>query len=131
MVKEAEVHASEDRQRREEVEARIQLDQVVYRAEKSIADAPADTDAEAKSRLQAAVDEAKKVIESGDASRMKSAHTELEQAAHKFAEAMYAKASAQTAGAGAAGGGDHGDGASSEQPRRDDAVDADFEEVKE
>jgi molecular chaperone DnaK len=133
MVKEGELHAAEDKQKREEVEARIQLDQVVYRAEKSLADAPADTDADAKSRLQAAIDDAKKALESGDAERMKSARSELEQAAHKFAEAMYAKASAQNAGA-AGNAGDHGDG--TDQPRpggpgRDDAVDADFEEVKE
>jgi molecular chaperone DnaK len=137
MVKEAELHAAEDKQKREEVEARIQLDQVVYRAEKSLADAPADTDADAKSRLQAAIDDAKKALESGEADRMKSARNELEQAAHKFAEAMYAKASAQNAGTagGAAGNaGAHGDGADQARPGgpgRDDAVDADFEEVKE
>ena len=56
----------------------------------------------------------------------------LEQAAHKFAEAMYAKASQQQ---GAAGNHDGGGGAGSDaggaKPGRDDAVDADFEEVKE
>ncbi|MCX5737702.1 MAG: molecular chaperone DnaK, partial [Proteobacteria bacterium] len=67
MVKEAEAHAAEDKQKREEVEARIQLDQVIYRAEKSIADAPAETDAAVKSALQAAVDEAKKALEGGQA----------------------------------------------------------------
>ncbi|MCC6766799.1 MAG: molecular chaperone DnaK [Deltaproteobacteria bacterium] len=130
MVKEAEANAAEDKKRREEVEARIQLDQVVYRAEKSIADAPADVDAAAKGALQSAVDSAKKALEGGDSGQMQSARTALEQAAHKFAEAMYAKASQQ----GAAGGGDGtsagGEGAGT-QPGRDDAVDADFEEVKE
>jgi molecular chaperone DnaK len=135
MVKEAEVHAAEDKKKREEVEVRIQLDQVVYRAEKSITDAPADFDPAAKAQLQSAIDDAKQALESGDADRIRNARTSLEQAAHKFAEAIYAKASAQQqpggqAGAGAAGG-DHGDGTHTEQPRRDDAVDADFEEVKE
>jgi molecular chaperone DnaK len=134
MVKEGELHAAEDKKKREEVEIRIGLDQAIYRTEKSLADAPADTDAESKSRLQASVDEAKKVLEAGDPEAMKRARQDLEQAAHKFAEAMYAKASAaQQAGAGGAEA--HGDGAA-EQPsssggRRDDAVDADFEEVKE
>ena len=135
MVSEAEVHADEDRKRRAEVEARIQLDQVVYRAEKTIADAPADTDAALKSQLQAAVDEAKQVLESGDAERMKTARTSLEQAAHKFAEAMYAKAAQQQAGAAgaSASGGDGAADGGEAQPGggRDDAVDADFEEVKE
>ena len=131
MVKEAEAHATEDKQKREEVEARIQLDQVIYRAEKSIADAPAETDAAAKGALQAAIDEAKKALEGGQAGLMQQARTVLEQAAHKFAEAMYAKASQQQ---GTAGGGDGagpgGDGAGAKPPG-DDAVDADFEEVKE
>ncbi len=137
MVKEAELHAAEDKKKREEVEVRIQLDQVIYRAEKSIADAPADTDPAAKAQLQSAIDGAKQAIESGDVERMRNARTALEQAAHKFAEAIYAKASAQqgSAHAGAAGGdgASAGDGAGggAEQARRDDAVDADFEEVKE
>jgi molecular chaperone DnaK len=133
MVKEAEANAAEDKKKREEVEARIQLDQVVYRAEKTIADAPADTDAAAKAALQSAVDEAKKALESGDPGQMQSARTTLEQAAHKFAEAMYAKASQQggaSASASQDGGANAGDGAG-ERPGRDDAVDADFEEVKE
>jgi molecular chaperone DnaK len=133
MVKEAEANAAEDKKKREEVEARIQLDQAVYRAEKSIADAPAEIDAAAKSALEAAIADAKKSLEGGDPSAMTSARTALEQANHKFAEAMYAKASAQGAG-GAAGadgaGAGSGDGGSA-RPGRDDAVDADFEEVKE
>ena len=129
MVKEAEANAAEDKKKREEVEARIQLDQAVYRAEKSIADAPADTDAAAKGMLQSAIDEAKKALEGGDPGQMQSARTALEQAGHKFAEAMYAKASqAGTAAGGGASAG--GDGAEA-RPDRDDAVDADFEEVKE
>ncbi len=134
MVKEAEANAAEDKKKREEVEARIQLDQTVYRAEKSIADAPADIDAAAKSTLQSAIDEAKKALESGDPGQMTSARTALEQASHKFAEAMYAKASAaQQAGASASATHDGpGDGAGAGgKPGRDDAVDADFEEVKE
>ncbi|HEY2389394.1 MAG TPA: molecular chaperone DnaK [Candidatus Binatia bacterium] len=136
MVNEAETHAAEDKQKREEVEVRIQLDQLVYRAEKSIADAPAEADAAAKAQLQSVVDEAKKAIEAGDVEKMRSTRSSLEQAAHKFAEAMYAAASAAKASQGGAehAGGDGasgGGGGASEQPRRDDAVDADFEEVKE
>jgi molecular chaperone DnaK len=137
MVKEGEIHAAEDKKKREEVEIRIQLDQAVYRAEKALTDAPQETDPEAKARLQTAIDDAKKVLEGGDPQQMKSARETLEQAAHKFAEAMYAKASAaqgQADAGGANAGG--GDGGGAEQPRsgggrRDDAVDADFEEVKE
>ncbi len=132
MVQEAESHAAEDKQKREEVEVRIQLDQLVYRAEKSIADAPAETDAATKAQLQAAIDEAKKAIEGGNVETMRSARPALEQAAHKFAEAMYSQAAASKGAAQDAGSGDGAQGGgASEGPRRDDAVDADFEEVKE
>jgi len=131
MVRDAESHATEDRKKREAVEARIQLDQVIYRSEKSIADAPAETDAAVKGQLQAAIEEAKKVLDSGDVEKIRRARTDLEQAAHKLAEAMYAKASAsagQAAGTGAAGEGPSGEGTGG---AREEAVDADFEEVKE
>jgi molecular chaperone DnaK len=134
MVKEAELHAEEDKKKRGEVEVRIQLDQVVYRAEKSISEAPADTDAAVKAQLQSAVDDAKKALESGDVEQMKRARTDLEQTAHKFAEAMYAKASASAQQETPAGGeGASTDGSAGQQQAgpRDDAVDADFEEVKE
>jgi molecular chaperone DnaK len=135
MVKDAEAHAAEDKQKREEVEARIQLDQTIYRAEKSIADAPPETDPAAKATLQAAIDEAKTVLDSGDPAKMQQARTTLEQAAHKLAEAMYAKASQQGAAGGnhdqPGDGGGAGGAAGSQGGARDDAVDADFEEVKE
>ena len=131
MVRDAESHATEDRKKREAVEARIQLDQVIYRSEKSIADAPAETDAAVKGQLQAAIEEAKKVLDSGDVEKIRRARTDLEHAAHKLAEAMYAKASAsagQAAGTGAAGERPSGEGTGG---AREEAVDADFEEVKE
>ncbi len=141
MVDEAEANAEDDKKKRAEVENRIQLDQAVYRAEKTIADAPPETDAAMKAELQTAVDGAKKVLEAEDGPAMEKARTDLEQAAHKFAEAMYAQASAKQEAAGAGPGADAGPeaGASDDAgdsngtagSARDDAVDADFEEVKE
>src|SRR4026208_2070358 len=61
MVKEAEAHAEEDHKRREAIDAKNQLDGLVYQTEKTLADAPADIDPAAKSALQAAIDETKKV----------------------------------------------------------------------
>ena len=141
MVDEAEANAEDDKKKRAEVENRIQLDQAVYRAEKTIADAPPETDAAMKADLQTAVDAAKKVLEAEDGPAMEQARTDLEQAAHKFAEAMYAQASAKQEAAGAGPGADGGpdagasagaaDGNGTADSARDDAVDADFEEVKE
>ena len=83
--------------------------------------------------MQASIDEAKKALEGGEPGAMQSARTALEQASHKFAEAMYAKASAAqaSAGGGPDGAGDGDGAAAGAKPGRDDAVDADFEEVKE
>ena len=127
MVKDAEVHAEEDKTRKEAAEARNQLDSLVYSTEKSLKEYGDDLDAEVKSGIEAALEKAKKALEGDDAGAMRAAAEELNQASHKLAEAMYAKASQQQAqqdptqpppGAG-------------EAKPDDNVVDADFEEVKE
>ena len=129
MVKDAEVHAEEDKNRKEAAEARNQLDSLVYSTEKSLKEYGEDLDAEVKSGIEAALERAKKALEGDDAAAMRAAAEELNQASHKLAEAMYAKASQQqaqqdptqqTPPPGADGG----------KPD-DNVVDADFEEVKE
>ena len=127
MIKDAEMHASEDHRRRETADARNQLDSLVYQTEKSLQEHGADVDAAAKRNIEDALEKAKKELEGQDATGMRKAYEELTQAAHKLAEAMYAKASQRTA----AGSGPEQPGSGPEQPgRKDDAVDADFEEVK-
>ena len=136
MVKDAETHADEDKQRRERIEARNQLDSLIYSTEKSLADHRGDVDAEAAKNIDVALEKAKQVLDGDDLEALKAATEELTQASHKLAEAMYARAAKEqqqanaqdgTAGsdgpqAGAGGGGQTKD--------RDNIVDADFEEVK-
>ena len=119
-------------QRRETAEARNQLDSLVYQTEKSLKDHGADVEAATRSHIEQALEKAKAQLESEDAAAMKTAVEELSQASHKLAEAMYAKAS-QQAGAGPTA--SSGDGAApgdgeGKGKGKDDAVDADFEEVK-
>jgi molecular chaperone DnaK len=131
MIKDAEAHAAEDHKRREQVDARNELDSMIYRVEKSLADAGDSADDALKSEVKAAVDKARPVLESEDVEAIKAARTELEKTAHKLAEVMYKKAQAE-------GGDSGGDGASpgagasgaGGKPGGDDVVDADFEEVK-
>ena len=127
MVKDAALHAAEDHKRREAADARNQLDSVVYQTEKSLKEHGGDIDAATKGNIEQALEKAKKALEGQDAAAMKSASEELTQSAHKLAEAIYAKASQRTAG----GPGDAatGNGQAQSGPK-DDAVDADFEEVK-
>ncbi len=129
MVKDAEVHAEEDKNRKEAAEARNQLDSLVYSTEKSLKEYGEDLDAEVKSGIEAALERAKKALEGDDAAAMRAAAEELNQASHKLAEAMYAKASQQQAQQDA-GQQTPPPGADGGKPD-DNVVDADFEEVKE
>ena len=130
MVKDAEVHAEEDKTRKEAAEARNQLDSLVYSTEKSLKEYGDDLDAEVKSGIEAALEKAKKALEGDDAAAMRAAAEELNQASHKLAEAMYAKASQQQAQQGQQDPTQPPPGAGEARPD-DNVVDADFEEVKE
>jgi len=131
MVKDAELHAAEDHKRREAADARNHLDSLIYQTEKSLADHGGDVDAATKSAIEQAIEKAKKELESQEPATMKAAADELSQAAHKLAEVIYAKASKQGgAGPGASGDGAAHDGGEAPHGPKDDAVDADFEEVK-
>jgi len=129
MVKDAEAHAAEDKKHKETVEARNQLDSLVYSTEKSLKEYGNDLDAGVKENIENALKKAKETLEGQDAQAMRTAAEQLSQSSHKLAEAMYAKASRQQPGQEASGD-------TKEQPtgdgkkKKDDVVDADFEEVK-
>jgi len=137
MVQDAESHAEEDKKRRQTIEARNQLDSLVYQTEKNLADNAESLDPEAKTGVESAVADAKKVLEneSAEPAELQSAAQTLTQASHKLAEAMYAKTSGGGDGAapGGQGGAEGGGGATGNAggDGKDDVVDADFEEVKE
>jgi molecular chaperone DnaK len=126
LVKDAELHAEEDRKKRDLIDARNMADSLVYTTEKSVKEAGDKVDEATKQNIDQAVENLKKAMEGEDAEEIKRLSDELTQASHKLAEAMYAQASQQQAGAdqsaGAAGGADSG--------KDDDVVDADFEEVQ-
>lgn len=128
MVKDAEMHAAEDHKRRETAEARNQLDSLVYQTEKSLKDHGSEVDATTKSTIEEALQKAKKELEGQDPAAMKAAAEELSRASHKLAEVIYAKASQNAAGG--QGPGTGAEGTQETPPPKDDAVDADFEEVK-
>ena len=137
MVKDAELHAADDSKRRELVEARNQLDGLIYRIDKNIEELGSDFSDEAAAQVKAAVETARPALESEDLEKIKVATAELEKAAHKLAEALYKKAQAEAGGA--AGGGPDADGGAANgadsdgggaKGDDDNVVDADFEEVK-
>jgi len=129
MAREAEAHAAEDKEKREEVEARNSLDGMVYNVEKMLKDAGDKVQAGDKADVESALAEAKKTLESGaKSSEMKAANEKLTQASHKLAEAMYKATSAQ-----AAAGAPAGDGSQphAEQKKDEGVIDAEYVDVDE
>jgi molecular chaperone DnaK len=129
MAKEAEAHAAEDKEKREEIEARNSLDSMVYNIEKMLKDSGDKVQASDKSDVEAALADAKKALaDNAKASDLKAAHEKLTQASHKLAEAMYKAGSAQAA-AGAQPG---GEGQPHTEQRKDEGViDAEYVDVDE
>jgi molecular chaperone DnaK len=121
MVKDAEAHASEDKKRRELIEARNQADGLVHQTEKSISEVGEKVPAADKSAIEAAIADLKKAMEGDDVEDIKAKTQSLAQVSMKLGEALYK--TDDTAGASGAGA---SDGASAAE---EGVVDADFEEV--
>ena len=122
MVKEAEANATEDKKRRETVEARNQADTLIHSTEKTIKDLGDKVQAGDKSAIESAIADLKGVMDSGDAATIKAKSDALSQVAMKLGEALYknqqeAGAAGATADAGAA-------------QAEPGVVDAEFSEVK-
>ena len=86
---------SEDKKHKETVEARNQLDSLIYSTEKSLKEYGGDLDAGSKGKYRVRVKKAKAALEGQDAQAMRTAADQLSQSSHKLAESMYAKASQQ------------------------------------
>jgi molecular chaperone DnaK len=130
MVRDAEAHSAEDKKRKDTVEARNQLDSLIYSTEKSLKEYGTDLETSVKDNIDEALKKAKEVLEGQDAEAMRKAAEQLSQSSHKLAEAMYTKASQQQAAQHEAGE-KRDDKGGSAGGKKDDVVDADFTEVKE
>jgi molecular chaperone DnaK len=125
MVKDAESHAAEDKQRRELVETRNQGEALVHSTERMLKDFGDKVAAGDKTTVEAAVTDLKSAIEGEDVAAIKQKIDALAQASMRLGEAMYAASQgAAAAGGGAAGGGPAEGGGGP------DVVDVDFEEVR-
>ena len=125
MVKEAEAHAAEDKQRREEVEVRNQADSLVYQAEKTIKEAGDKVDKALAEKVQAAADKLKETLKSGTLEQIKADTEELTKPLHELAGALYQQQQPQEGAAGAQQAGGAG------KKQDDNVVDADFKVVDE
>ncbi len=144
LVKEAEQHAEDDKQKAEEIQERNNLDSLVYSTEKTLKEQGDKISADERKKIEGAIKEAQEALSAGGADRTKKAFEKLTTASHALAQKMYeesakshsgqaASAEAETAQAGSARSESEpksqknagGDGKKS----RDNVVDADYEVV--
>ena len=131
MVKDAEMHADEDKKRRESIDLKNQADSMVYQTEKLLNENREKIPVADISTIEEALKKTKEAIESNDPDNIKAAMDELTQASHKMAEVMYQQQAQQ----GAPGGPQPGPGPETGGPqpgsekKDDDVVDAEFEDV--
>jgi molecular chaperone DnaK len=137
MAKEADAHSAEDKTRREEIEAKNQLDSMVYNIEKMLKEHGDKISGTERGDVENALADAKKAIENGDKAQMDSARERLTTASHKLAEQMYKATQAApgaTPGAGGAGPTD-GSGAApgtngASQKKDEGVIDAEYVDVE-
>ncbi|MBC7357908.1 MAG: molecular chaperone DnaK [Desulfacinum sp.] len=127
LVKEAEMHAEEDKRRKELVEIRNQADALIYSTEKSLRDLGDKVDAATRQNIESQIEALKKAMEGDSKDAIQSEMEKLTQVSHKLAEEMYKRTAEQQAQAGGEGAQTGGNGGAKPD---DDVVDADYEEVK-
>ncbi len=124
MMKEAEAHAAEDKQRKEEVEVRNQADSLVYQTEKTIADVGEKADGALIEKVKASVENVKTALAGTDIEAIKAASDELQKELYEIGSAAYAQAE------GAEGDATSGAGEGS-KASQEDVMDADYTVVDE
>jgi molecular chaperone DnaK len=130
MAKEAEAHAVEDRTKREEIEAKNQLDSMAYNVEKMLREHGDKISGSERGDIENTLADAKKALESNDKRTMDQARERLTQASHRLAEQMYRAAQPQgapgAAGPGAGAAPPRGDG---EAKKDEGVVDAEYVDI--
>jgi molecular chaperone DnaK len=130
MQKDAELHAEEDKKKKEKIETKNQADTLVYSTEKALKEYGDKVDADTKKKIEEKLEELKKVVSGDDSDAIKKASEALGEASMKLGEAMYKAAAEKQAPAGeqAAPGAD-GNGAKAEGEGKEAPVDAEYEAV--
>jgi molecular chaperone DnaK len=129
MVSDAESHADDDKKKKEEIEARNQLDTMIYTTEKTLNENREKISDEDGASIEEALKKAREELDSGDVSRIRTAIETLTKESHRIAEVMYNAAKEQGPEGGAEGeaGGQPG-GQPGGQAEEGEVVDAEFEE---
>jgi molecular chaperone DnaK len=136
MAKDAESHAAEDKAQRESIEAKNQLDTMVYSVEKMLREQGDKISGAERGNVENAVADAKKALESNDKAQMDRAREALTRASHKLAEEMYKAAQAQAPSSGATAGGgpsagEAGASGANGKSKDEGVIDAEYVDVEE
>jgi molecular chaperone DnaK len=126
MVQDSEVHAEEDKQRREEIEVTNQADSLAYSIERQLAEHGDKVAAADKAAIEESIKEVREALKANDVARVKQASEALTKASHKMAEALYRDAQAKGPGPGS-GTGSGGNGRT--KTAEGEVVDAEFEDL--
>ena len=134
MAKDAEAHSAEDKSARETIEAKNQLDSMVYQMEKMLKEQGDKISGSERGDIENALADAKKALESNEKAQMDRARETLTQASHKLAEQMYKSAQAQTpppgGGAGPSGSASGPEPGGNGEAKKDEGViDAEYVDV--
>jgi molecular chaperone DnaK len=131
MAKDADAHATEDKEKREEIDARNSLDSLVYNIEKMLKESGEKVQAADKTEVEAALAESKKLLEGTPTSgELKASHEKLTHASHKLAEVLY-KANAAQGAAGPAASGQAAADPAAEHKKDEGVIDAEYVDVEE
>jgi molecular chaperone DnaK len=128
MVEQARTHASDDEEKRKQIETRNKLDGLIYSTDKLVAENREKLPEKDASSIDKALEEARKALEEGSIKDMESTYERLTQASHQVAAVLYQSASANGGVGGAGAGAEHGggDGSSSQD---DEVIDAEYVDV--
>ncbi|WP_321492024.1 molecular chaperone DnaK [uncultured Desulfobacter sp.] len=121
LIKDAKLHAEEDRLKKNLVTARNQADQLIYQTEKIVAGSQITVDADTRSRLEGLANDLKEAVKSDDVNRINRAAESLNQALQTMSQAAHTQTGPSSSG--------QGEADSNTASQDDDIVDAEFSEV--
>jgi len=126
MLRESELHAEEDRKKKEEIELKNQAENLAYSVEKTLRESGSKLSAETKSKAEAALNDLKEVMKGDDVADIRRKMDELQSASHALAQELYRQTSDQGSGEAA---GTKAEAGSSSRNESDNVVDADYKVV--
>ena len=132
MVKDAELQAAADQAKKDEAEVRNQASSLIYSTEKSLKEVGEKLDAGARTDVESALAELKRVSDNGTSAEVKTATEKLQAASYKMAELLYKATGAEGAAPNGAAPGEPSENGASQEPAPppEDVIDAEFKEAK-